>query len=193
MSSTSYTPQPPSTAILVAAIILLGLNLRPILAAIGPLLGVIQASTGISSADAGLLTTVPVFAMGVCALAGAQLQRRLGVVRGVGLGIAIIALACALRWPLHGSAGLIATAALGGLGIALVQALLPAFIKRHFPATRRPADGLLYHRHHGRRGAGRRLGLAAGANPGLANAAGAVGAAGPGRAAAVAPRGGRPP
>ena len=133
MSSTSDTPQTPSTAILVAAIILLGLNLRPILAAIGPLLGVIQDGTGISSADAGLLTTVPVFAMGVCALAGAQLQRRLGVVRGVGLGTAIIALACALRWPLHGSAGLIATAALGGLGIALVQALLPAFIKRHFP------------------------------------------------------------
>ncbi|MGK5008187.1 MFS transporter [Janthinobacterium sp. MDB2-8] len=124
----------PSSALLVAAIILLGLNLRPILAAIGPLLDSIQASTGISNADAGLLTTVPVFAMGVCALAGAQLQRRLGVARGIGIGIAIIAAACALRWPLHGSSGLIATAALGGLGIALVQALLPAFIKRHFPA-----------------------------------------------------------
>ncbi|PIG28644.1 CP family cyanate transporter-like MFS transporter [Janthinobacterium sp. 35] len=123
-----------SSALLVAAIILLGLNLRPILAAIGPLLDSIQASTGISNADAGLLTTVPVFAMGVCALAGAQLQRRLGVARGIGIGIAIIAAACALRWPLHDSGGLIATAALGGLGIALVQALLPAFIKRHFPA-----------------------------------------------------------
>lgn len=122
-----------SSALLVAAIILLGLNLRPILAAIGPLLDSIQAGTGISNAGAGLLTTVPVFAMGVCALAGAQLQRRLGVVRGIALGIAIIACACALRWPLHGSSGLIATAALGGLGIALVQALLPAFIKRHFP------------------------------------------------------------
>ncbi|MGK5046857.1 MFS transporter [Janthinobacterium sp. GB4P2] len=127
-------PSPlPSSALLVAAIILLGLNLRPILAAIGPLLDSIQASTGISNADAGLLTTVPVFAMGVCALAGAQLQRRLGVARGISLGIAIIAAACALRWPLHGSSGLIATAALGGMGIALVQALLPAFIKRHFP------------------------------------------------------------
>ncbi|PVX38525.1 MFS transporter [Janthinobacterium sp. 78] len=123
-----------SSALLVAAIILLGLNLRPILAAIGPLLDSIQASTGISNADAGLLTTVPVFAMGVCALAGVQLQRRLGVARGIGIGIAIIAAACALRWPLHDSGGLIATAALGGLGIALVQALLPAFIKRHFPA-----------------------------------------------------------
>lgn len=123
-----------SSALLVAAIILLGLNLRPILAAIGPLLDSIQASTGLSNADAGLLTTVPVFAMGVCALAGAQLQRRLGVARGISLGIAIIAVACALRWSLHGSGGLIATAALGGLGIALVQALLPAFIKRHFPA-----------------------------------------------------------
>src|SRR5450830_1943534 len=128
------TTSPASSALLVAAIILLGLNLRPILAAIGPLLDSIQAATGISSADAGLLTTVPVFAMGICALLGAQLQKRLGVVRGIGLGITIITLACALRWPLHGSAGLIATAALGGLGIALVQALLPAFIKRHFPA-----------------------------------------------------------
>ena len=134
MPSEHRAPSPlPSSALLVAAIILLGLNLRPILAAIGPLLDSIQASTGISNADAGLLTTVPVFAMGVCALLGAQLQRRLGVARGIGLGIAIIAAACALRWPLHGSSGLIATAALGGLGIALVQALLPAFIKRHFP------------------------------------------------------------
>lgn len=133
MPSKSDTLHSPSPALLVAAILLLGLNLRPILAAIGPLLDAIQTGTGISSADAGLLTTVPVFAMGLCALAGAQLQRRLGVVRGVGFGIAIIALACALRWPLHGSTGLIATAALGGLGIALVQTLLPAFIKRHFP------------------------------------------------------------
>ena len=134
MPSEHRAPSPlPSSALLVAAIILLGLNLRPILAAIGPLLDSIQASTGISNADAGLLTTVPVFAMGVCALLGAQLQRRLGVARGIGLGIAVIAAACALRWPLHGSSGLIATAALGGLGIALVQALLPAFIKRHFP------------------------------------------------------------
>ena len=124
----------PSSALLVAAIILLGLNLRPILAAIGPLLDSIQAGTGLGNADAGLLTTVPVFAMGVCALLGAQLQRRLGVARGIAIGIAIIAAACALRWPWHGSGGLIATAALGGLGIALVQALLPAFIKRHFPA-----------------------------------------------------------
>lgn len=129
----SLSVRAPSNALLVAAIILLGLNLRPILAAIGPLLDAIQAGTGISNADAGLLTTVPVFAMGLCALAGAQLQRRLGVVRGISLGIATIALACALRWPLHGSAALIATAALGGLGIALVQALLPAFIKRCFP------------------------------------------------------------
>lgn len=142
MPSTSAPSRSPSPALLVAAIILLGLNLRPILAAIGPLLGVIEAGTGISSLEAGLLTTVPVFAMGVCALAGAQLQRRLGVVRGVGLGVAIIALACALRWPLHDSTGLIATAALGGLGIALVQALLPAFIKRHFPERASQLMGL---------------------------------------------------
>ena len=93
----AVSPSSTSSTLLVAAIILLGLNLRPILAAIGPLLDSIQASTGISNADAGLLTTVPVFAMGMCALAGAQQQRRLGVARGISLGIAIIAAACALR------------------------------------------------------------------------------------------------
>ncbi|WP_038488511.1 MFS transporter [Janthinobacterium agaricidamnosum] len=127
------TSKAPSGALIILAIILLGLNLRPILAAIGPLLDQIQASTGISSSGAGLLTTVPVFAMGVCALLGAQLQKRLGVYRGIALGSVVIGAASLLRWPLHGSSGLIATAALGGLGIALVQALLPAFIKRHFP------------------------------------------------------------
>ncbi|MDC8759655.1 MFS transporter [Janthinobacterium fluminis] len=134
MHLTPRTPRPaPSDLLTIAAIVLLGLNLRPVLAAIGPLLGAIQAATGISSGNAGLLTSVPVFAMGVCALLGARLQRRLGSYRGVALGIAVVAVACALRAAAHGTAGLMATAALGGLGIALVQALLPAFIKRHFP------------------------------------------------------------
>lgn len=117
----------------ILVILLVGLNLRPILAAIGPLLADIQQATGLSSGGAGLLTTLPVVAMGICALSGAWLQRNLGETRGVGLGLAIIAAACALRWVFNDAAGLILTAGLGGAGIALVQALMPAYIKGHYP------------------------------------------------------------
>ncbi|MDD0976533.1 MFS transporter [Pseudomonas fontis] len=117
----------------ILVILLVGLNLRPILAAIGPLLAEIQQATGLSSGGTGLLTTLPVVAMGICALSGAWLQRTLGETRGIGLGVLIIALACGLRWVFHDTWGLILTAGIGGAGIALVQALMPAYIKGHYP------------------------------------------------------------
>lgn len=113
-------------------VILLGLNLRPVLAAIGPLLAQIQAVTGLSDTTAGLLTTLPIFAMGWCALYGGQIQSRLGEYRGIALGIVIIAVACGARWWIHGGMALLLTAALAGVGIALIQALVPSFIKLHF-------------------------------------------------------------
>lgn len=125
--------RPASTLILLLAIVLTGLNLRPILAAVGPVLDDIQAATSLGDSGAGLLTTLPVLAMGVCALLAGALQRQLGEFRGVTLGIIIIALACGSRLIRHDGGSLILGAALGGLGIALIQALLPAFIKRVFP------------------------------------------------------------
>lgn len=113
-------------------VILLGLNLRPVLAGIGPLLAQIQSVTGLSDTMAGMLTTLPIFAMGWCALYGSQIQSHLGEYRGIALGIVIIAIACSTRWWLNSSAALLLTAALAGLGIALIQALVPSFIKLHF-------------------------------------------------------------
>ncbi|MBN3097375.1 MFS transporter [Pectobacterium brasiliense] len=119
-------------AFLFFTIILLGLNLRPVLAGIGPLLNQIQAATGLDDSMAGMLTTLPVFAMGWCALYGGQLQTRLGEYRGITLGIVVIALACSARWWLNSGIALLVSAALAGIGIALIQALVPSFIKLHF-------------------------------------------------------------
>ncbi|EHY76831.1 transport protein [Stutzerimonas stutzeri ATCC 14405 = CCUG 16156] len=123
-------------------VLLVGLNLRPILAAIGPLLDEIQAATGLGSAGAGALTTLPIAAMGFCALGGAMLQAKLGERRGVALGLTLVALASALRWGSPGGIGLILTAALGGVGIALVQALIPAYIHRCHPQRTSALMGL---------------------------------------------------
>jgi CP family cyanate transporter-like MFS transporter len=126
----------------VMLVLLVGLNLRPILAAIGPLLDEIQAATGLGSAGAGALTTLPIAAMGFCALGGARLQAKLGERRGVALGLTLVALASALRWGSPNGAGLILTAALGGVGIALVQALIPAYIHRCHPQRTSALMGL---------------------------------------------------
>lgn len=121
-----------SRQFLFIAILLLGINLRPILAVIGPLLDQIQQSTGLDDSQAGLLTTLPILAMGGCALYGGWLQRRLGEYRGILLGITIITVACLVRFPWDTRVGLLVSAALGGVGIALIQALVPSFIKRFF-------------------------------------------------------------
>lgn len=125
---------PAGSLLRAAAIVLLALNLRPALAAIGPLLDLIETSTGLTHTEASLLTTLPVLVMGLCALFGAYLRRWLGERGGIAIGAAMISIACLARVALTGREGLIATAILTGIGIALVQTLLPAFIKREFPA-----------------------------------------------------------
>ncbi|KWB30641.1 MFS transporter [Burkholderia cepacia] len=119
----------------LAAIVLVGLNLRPALAALGPLLDMIQRATGIGDGAASLLTTIPILLMGLGALSARRLQRVTGIAGGVWLGVALIGLACASRIGAQHAWLLLASACCAGVGIAMVQALLPGFVKAHF-ATR---------------------------------------------------------
>ncbi|GBH25592.1 MFS transporter [Burkholderia vietnamiensis] len=117
----------------LAAIVLVGLNLRPALAAIGPLLDMIQRATGIADGAASLLPTIPILLMGAGALGARPLQRAVGCAAGAWPGVVLIALACASRSGAQHAWLLLASAGCAGLGIAMVQALLPAFVKTHFP------------------------------------------------------------
>ncbi|VWD63224.1 MFS transporter [Burkholderia contaminans] len=119
----------------LAAIVLVGLNLRPALAAVGPLLDMIQRATGISDGEASLLTTIPILLMGLGALSARRLQRLTGIAGGVWLGVALIGFACVARLGAQHAWLLLASACCAGVGIAMVQALLPGFVKAHF-ATR---------------------------------------------------------
>ena len=131
----SNAPQPPRGAglLLIAAIFALALNLRPAMAAVGPLLDLIEAATGMDSTTASLLTTLPVAMIGFGALSIRPLRRRLGERKGILLGAALIGLACLARAVFDGTAGLIASAVVVGVGVALIQALAPVVIKRAFP------------------------------------------------------------
>lgn len=119
-------------ALFAVTTVLVGLNLRPIMASVGPILDLIQADTGVGDTSAGLLTTFPVLAMGVFAFFGGVLQRRFGVEKTVLYGLIALCAATLSRFYFHGEMALIATAVLGGTGIAVIQAVLPGMIKRDY-------------------------------------------------------------
>ncbi|MET3782285.1 CP family cyanate transporter-like MFS transporter [Brevundimonas sp. 1080] len=128
------TPARGASLLLLAAIVALALNLRPAMAAVGPLLDLIEGATGMGSTAASLLTTLPVLMIGLGALSIRPLRRRLGERRGILLGALLIGGACLVRGVLTGATGLIASAVVVGVGVALIQALAPVVIKRAFPA-----------------------------------------------------------
>ena len=123
----------PRYSLIAGLALLIGFNLRPIMAAIGPLLDILQQDLGLSSTQASLLTTLPVFLMGICALGGPWLQRWVGEVRGIALGMLLITLASAARFVIDSGSWLVVSAAVAGTGIAMIQALMPAWLKRNHP------------------------------------------------------------
>jgi len=117
---------------LMLAIMLVALNLRPSTAAVGPLLSAIRADIPLSFSIASLLTMLPVMTMGLAMFFGIGISQRLGEQRTVLLSLLIIALATLSRLFIESAPQLIVSAVLAGLGIALIQALMPALIKSRF-------------------------------------------------------------
>jgi len=118
---------------LMFGIILVALNLRPSMAAVGPLLSAIRGDIPLSFSAASLLTMLPVMAMGLAMFFGIAISRRLGEQRTVILSLSIIGLATLSRLMLDSAPQLIGSAVLAGMGIALIQALMPVLIKSRFP------------------------------------------------------------
>lgn len=118
---------------LMLGIVLVGLNLRPSMAAVGPLLSAIRGEIALSFSVASLLTMLPVMAMGLAMFFAMGISQRLGEQRTVLMSLAIIGLATVARLFVDSAAELIVSAVLAGFGIALIQALMPAFIKSRFP------------------------------------------------------------
>ncbi|MFW0700249.1 MFS transporter [Pantoea sp. R13S299] len=119
--------------ILFAAIVfLIGLNLRPMLAIIGPLFPVLQQQAGLSATSFSLLTTLPVAMMGLAALSGPWLITRIGPVTGIAAGLLCLTAACLWRGVNLTSTQLMLTALAGGAGIGVIQALMPALIRQRF-------------------------------------------------------------
>jgi len=123
----------PTTALwLMISVVLVALNLRPSMAAVGPLLSSIRAEVALSFSSAALLTMLPVMAMGAAMFLGMGLAKRFGEHRSIVVSLVVIGMATLSRLFLDSALELIVSAIAAGVGIAMIQALMPALIKARF-------------------------------------------------------------
>ncbi|ODP32945.1 CynX/NimT family MFS transporter [Pandoraea sp. ISTKB] len=119
-----------------------GLCLRTGISSLSPLLDTIQAALHLSSGALGLLTAIPVVCMGVLSPLGHALDRRLGLKRSMLVALIVLAIGLAARLKADAYALLLATAALVGIGDAIIRPLLSGFIKETFHDKTHAAMGL---------------------------------------------------
>lgn len=135
-------------ALLIAGILMIATTLRVTFTGAAPLLDTIRLDYGLSTAQTGLLTTLPLLAFALVSPLAAGVARRIGMERSLFIALLLICAGIAVR-SLPSAALLFIGTAIVGCGIALGNVLLPGLIKRDFPgggeAHRRlfPDDGRL--------------------------------------------------
>ena len=123
---------------LAAAVVLLAINLRSVLAALPPLVEDVRADLGLSAAAAGVLTTLPVLCMGAFAPVAPRVAARVPMERALVACALLTAAGTGIR--ALGTTGAMFAAGLAiGVAIALAQALLPVLIRTRYHA----ASGML--------------------------------------------------
>jgi MFS transporter, CP family, cyanate transporter len=132
---------PPRPLLLAAAIVVVAINLRASITAVGPIIDDIRADLGLSSAAAGLLTTLPVLAFAGASPVAVPLSRRIGIERTLAGALALLLGGILLRVTGPTWAAFAGTALLG-VAIAAGNVLLPALVKRDLPTRIGPVTSL---------------------------------------------------
>jgi CP family cyanate transporter-like MFS transporter len=127
------TDRRPSLALL-AAIVLLGINLRTVIASLPPLLPAVRDDLGLSAGVAGLLTTLPLLCFGALAPVAPRLGRRMSLEAILAACAALTAAAAAVR-GIGSTPALFAGSLLAGVAVAVAQAALPVLIRIAFPGA----------------------------------------------------------
>lgn len=121
-----------SPALAIAGILLIATNLRMPMTSASPLLPRIREDVGLSAASASFLISLPLLCFAVFSPIVPRLAARFGLAHSLFGALIAVNVGIVLRsWV--GSFGLWAGTVLIGVGIAIMNVLLPALIKRDFP------------------------------------------------------------
>ncbi|MBJ9276455.1 CynX/NimT family MFS transporter [Citrobacter amalonaticus] len=128
---TSSPPRGNHGALLIAGILMIATTLRVTFTGAAPLLEAIRTDYGLTTAQTGLLTTLPLLAFALVSPLAAGIARRIGMERSLFAAMLLICAGVAVR-SLPDAALLFLGTATIGCGIALGNVLLPGLIKRDF-------------------------------------------------------------
>lgn len=119
--------------LIVFSLILIGLNLRPSIAAIGPLLPQIRASLNLTFSEVSLLTALPILCMGIAMFLSFQILKYVSAFKLIVFSLILIGFSNFFRFFADAyQYNLLITAISAGCGIAMIQAVLPLIIKKNF-------------------------------------------------------------
>lgn len=115
---------------------LIGVNLRPAITGIAPLVDR-MIGDGVAVGAIGMQTTLPLVLFGLASVLVGVVGNRLGFARALALGLVVLASGCFLRsWGLADDGNplaLVGGPLLVGLGIAFGNVLLPGVVKSRYP------------------------------------------------------------
>ncbi|MEX2574212.1 MAG: MFS transporter, partial [Balneolaceae bacterium] len=118
--------------LLILAIAVIAVNLRPSIAAVGPLIHEIRLDTGLSNIWLGMLTTLPVLAFGIFSVWTPVFTRKIGTEGTMAFALILLTAGILCRIIPSFPALFLGTVILG-TGIALANVLLPGIAKKNFP------------------------------------------------------------
>ncbi|AIR03788.1 MULTISPECIES: MFS transporter [Cedecea] len=121
-----------SRILLLLGILMIATTLRVTFTGAAPLLDMVRDALSLSTAQIGILTTLPLLAFAVVSPLAAGIARRFGTERSLFGALLIICAGIALRSAGHAAFLYIGTAIIG-CGIAMGNVLLPSLLKRDFP------------------------------------------------------------
>ncbi|MGS0687561.1 MFS transporter [Nakamurella sp. GG22] len=124
---------PPSRLLVTTAVLLLAINLRPVVNAVGAVIPELRESTGLPASTTGLLLSLPTLSFAVLGLAAPALAARIGSHRTVVLCLLALIVGQVSRVVIPGTAALFAGSVLALAGIAVGNVLLPGLVRLHFP------------------------------------------------------------
>ena len=130
---TTMATSPRRLALFIGLMVLVGLNLRPALSTLAPLLTRIQHDTGLSALAIGALTTLPVLCLGVFAPLAPWLAKRCGPENTLAGALLLLAAGLLLR-GVPAVLALFTGTLMVGAAIGVAGTLLPALVKRELPA-----------------------------------------------------------
>ncbi|MGW6569478.1 CynX/NimT family MFS transporter [Streptomyces sp. NPDC054975] len=146
-ATTAHSPAPDRpalwvTRLVVVALVLAALNLRPAITSLGALLEEVRDGLHMSGSVAGVLTSVPPLCFAIFGITAPRLARRFGPTAVVCAGMAAIFAGLAVRPFASGTVGFLAASALALMGIAVSNVLMPVIVKRYFPGRVGTMTGL---------------------------------------------------